>query len=638
MLGRKMASNRQNDNAQLKAYLNEYIKMSRPQFAVMITGKWGCGKTYYIDGLIKQWEKAKVKTDKESIQLKPVYVSVYGLHTISEVVRKIKMKVRPWLYSKGAAVAMKVALTSLQILTKSKVDVDGDGTGEDLNSLLDADGILEIFKSDSSSVKGSKILVFDDLERCRIPLDELFGFVNSIVEHSDSKVILICEEYKLQEAADKDELKVAYKDFKEKLVGQTFSLNVDYAAIAGSFILATGNKLLIDNRDLIVSLFVASKCENLRIIKRCLIDIERLFNQLPKEIDENENYSLFAKNVIAYVVIASIEERFGNKDVDKFQTYSVFEEAKKASQKLEEKYNRVLEYYRLYHSNYVIPIPSLLSFVRTGYLANPVGVVAGCRLLQSRNMANWEKLWRCTTLSNDEFISLLAQEKNRFYKKELGYAFEVAHLAGILLSLETRGLVKLSRKHIVSTAKSNIEAINSAYPDDMSRIAMNSQGYEFQESNSEEMKEFLAFASSFSKARLKRMEIQFVVDAWNKLSSGMTHSDIDNLFDQPTPTHRCHYSQEGIFWQVSPKVLTEKILSLSNATKLEFSFFLSSRYYLKDSQIIGTLYGEMKTDKESLERISAALKSKAKRLKLIDKEATLRMALKMDEAVEKMGD
>lgn len=110
-------------------------------------------------------EKAKVKTDQESIQLKPVYVSVYGLHTISEVVKKIKMKVRPWLYSKGAAVAKKVALTSLQILTKSKVDGDGDGTGEDLNSLLDADGILEIFKSDSSSVKGSKILVFDDLER-----------------------------------------------------------------------------------------------------------------------------------------------------------------------------------------------------------------------------------------------------------------------------------------------------------------------------------------------------------------------------------------------------------------------------------------------------------------------------------------
>lgn len=631
-----MTSNKQNDNAQLTAYLNEYIKMSMPQFAVMITGKWGCGKTYYIDGQIKQWEKAKVKTDKESIQLKPVYVSTYGLHTINEVVRRIKMKVRPWLYSKGASVAKKIALTSLQILTKSKVDVDGDGSGEDLSSLLDAEGILEIFKSDSSSVKGSKILVFDDLERCRIPLDEFFGFVNSIVEHSDSKVILICEEDKLREAAGKDKLKVGYKEFKEKLVGQTFSLNVNYAAIASSFIQATGNKLLIDNRDLIIGLFVASKYENLRIIKHCLLDLERLFQQLPKDIKNNDNYIFFVKNVIAYLVIASIEERFGNTDVEKFQSYHFSEEAKKDVQKFEDKYNALLGYYQLYHSTYAIPIPSLIAFVRTGYLPNLEGLVTGCRILQSKNLANWEKLWRCSTLSNEEFVSLLAQEKKRFYKKELGYAFEVAHLAGILLSLEKRGLSKLSRKHLVSTAKKNIVYINAAYPDDMSRIAINSQGYEFQESNSEEMKEILSCASSFLQARMKRVEKQYVLDAWNMLSSGMGHSEIDNLFDQPTPTHRCNYAQEGIFWQVSPKVLVEKILTLSNATKLEFSYFLTSRYSLKDSHIIRTFYEEMKTDKGALEKISMMLKSKAKRLRLIEKEATLRIAAKMDEAVEKM--
>ncbi len=632
----KMSSNRQKDNTQLTAYLNEYIKMSRPQFAVMITGKWGCGKTYYIDGLIKEWEMAKVETDKDSISLKPVYVSVYGLHTISEVVKKIKMKVRPWLYSKGADVAKKIVLTSLQIFTKSKVDLDKDGSGEDMNSLLDAEGFLEIFKSDSSTIKGSKILVFDDLERIRIPLDEFFGFVNGIVEHSDSKVILICEEDKLREAADKDELKVEYKDFKEKLVGQTFSLNVDYAAIASSFIQATGNKNMKENHDLIVNLFVASKCENLRIIKRCLLDIERLFNQLPKGIEEKDNYALFAKNLIAYLVIASIEERFGNKDIEKFQSYNFSDEAKKVSQKFEEKYNPVLEHFHLYHSSNAIPIPTLLTFVRTGYLSDPEELVAGCWLLQSKNLANWEKLWWCTRLSNEEFLSLLAQEKKRFYKKELTYAFEVAHLAGILLSLEKRGLVKLSRKYVVSIAKRNIAEIHSIYPDDTSHIAMSSQGYEFQESNSEEMREILAYASSFLQKRMTGIEKKFVVDAWNKLSSGMSHNDIDNLFDQPTPTHRCHYSQEGIFWQMTPKVLVEKILSLSNATKLEFSIFLTRRYYLKDSHIMGTLYEEMKIDKSSLEKISTSLKSKAKRLKLIDKEATLRIASKMDEAVEKM--
>lgn len=191
-------------NTLLTAYLNEYIKMTKPQFAVMITGKWGCGKTYYIDSIISEWEKEKEKDDDEDcIQLKPVYVSVYGMKSISDVVRQIKTKLNPVLYSKGVKIAKKVALTALQILAKSKLDVDGDGTGEDLNTLLDAEGILEIFKSDSSSIKGNKILVFDDLERGQIPMDEFFGFVNSIVEHSNSKVILICDEEKLKVSAEK---------------------------------------------------------------------------------------------------------------------------------------------------------------------------------------------------------------------------------------------------------------------------------------------------------------------------------------------------------------------------------------------------------------------------------------------------
>ena len=44
----------------------------------------------------------------------------------------------------------------------------------------------------------------------------------------------------------------------------------------------------------------------------------------------------------------------------------------------------------------------------------------------------------------------------------------------------------------------------------------------------------------------------------------------------------------------------------------------------------------MKKDKESLIKISDILKSKAKRLKLIEKEQTLLIASKMDEAIAEM--
>lgn len=624
-------------NTLLTAYLNEYIKMTKPQFAVMITGKWGCGKTYYIDSIISEWEKDKEKDDDEDcIQLKPVYVSVYGMKSISDVVRQIKTKLNPVLYSKGVKIAKKVALTALQILAKSKLDVDGDGTGEDLNTLLDAEGILEIFKSDSSSIKGNKILVFDDLERGQIPMDEFFGFVNSIVEHSNSKVILICDEEKLKASTEKDDLKVKYKDFKEKLIGQTFSLEVDYAQIAASFINASGEKVLTDNLKLIVDLFVASKCENLRIIKHCLLDIIRLLKQLPDGVEKNANYSVFVKNVVAYLVITSIEDRFGNKDIEGFQSYNFLKKATEEARNNEGKYLPTLEYHKLYHSTYSIPVHTLLTFVRTGFLYAPERVVAGSRLLMSRSLTNWEKLWRYTSLSNDDFLDLLKSEKERFYKKELEYAFEVAHVAGILLSLEKRGVVKLSRKYIVGIAKKNIAQIHKLYPTDITRLAMDDHGYDFRDSDSSEMNEIFALASSLMQKQEKDSEEEYIVKAWNQLNAGMTVSEIEALFDQTTPTRRCSYSMMNIFTQVNPQNMAEKIVSLPNATKDEFASFLVDRYYLKGAGINGTISTEMKNDKESLKKISDHLKSKAKRLKLIDKEQTLLIASKMDEAVGKM--
>lgn len=624
------------DNKELTTYLNEYLRMDKPQFAVMISGKWGCGKTYYIENQIEEWGKKKEKASGDSVLLKPIYVSVNGLNSVGSVVRKIKTVLHPLLYSKGAKVAKKVVMAAMNIAVKSNVDLEGDGTGEDLSSLLDAEGILDVFMSDSTSVKGNKILVLDDIERSKLPLDELFGFVNGIVEHSNSKVILICDEDKLIEVAKKEELSVEYKDFKEKLVGQTFLLEADYAGITRDFIEASGSKILQENRSIITELFIASKCENLRLIRRCLIDIKRFFNQLPNSIEKNSNYKEFVTNVVAYLTIASLEDRYGNKGIELYQSYTYSDTDKNVVQEIGQKYNTILENHGLYNSVYTIPIKYLVSFVRTGFVTSPEYLVSQCRMLQSRNLTNWEKLWNCSRLSNDEFLSILESEKKRFYNKELGYAFEVVHLAGILLSLEHRGLVKLSRKNVVRIAKSNIKEINEKYPNDSVRYLLNSQGYEFHESGTDEMQEIISFSGDFYQKRIKKQETDYVASVWGSLGDDITYSWLNDKFKESTPTRRCSYSMEAIFKQVSPAYLASKLANLSNNAKIEFCQFLIGRYYLKGSNIIGELGNEVKADKEPLEKISKILKSKAKRQKLIDKENTLHIASKIDEAIEKM--
>lgn len=623
-------------NTQLISYLDEYLQMQTPQFAVMITGKWGCGKTYFIKNIKDQWCSSNKNVSKNSIDLKPIYVSLNGLSSINSVIRKVKTVLYPILYSKGATVAKTVILSALRIASKSFLDLDKDGAGEDMNNLLDAEGIIEVFKSDSDTLEGNRVMILDDVERCKIPLDELFGFINSIVEHSNSKVILICDEEKLAEVATKESLATQYKNFKEKLIGQTFALEVNYADVAGQFIDKLSYPIINNNRNLIIDLFIASSRENLRLIRHCLIDIKRIFEQLPENIKENPNYDQFVKNIVAYVVIASIETRFGNNGIDYYQSYTFNDEAKKVSLELEQRYNPILEKYHIYGSSYTIPFKFLLEYIRNGFLASPDYLVSECRMLESRNLANWEKLWNSYRLSNAEFSELLLNEKKRFYNKELQYVFEVIHLSGILLSLEKRQLTKLNRKHIVRVAKKTIENIINRYNNDFSRIYPDSRGYEFQESNAEEMQEIVDFARDKYIAQLKMVERDYVISVWNELGTDITQKELLDKFKEVTPSRECSYDRKGIFHQVKPELIVKKIIAMSNDSRLEFRWFLMNRYYLEGCGIICNISGEMKEDKDSLERISSMLKSRAKRKRLIEKETIMMISAKMDEAINKM--
>lgn len=62
-------------NRNILTFLNEYAEIPDPQYAIMLRGAWGCGKTFFI----RQWIK-QLKNDKDADKLKwrPIYVSLYG--------------------------------------------------------------------------------------------------------------------------------------------------------------------------------------------------------------------------------------------------------------------------------------------------------------------------------------------------------------------------------------------------------------------------------------------------------------------------------------------------------------------------------------------------------------------------------
>ena len=72
-----MIQGSQSINSHIETYLDYYCGLSHaPGFAILLKGKWGCGKTWFIN---KYREKLKQETKKY------LYVSLYGMTSFSEM-------------------------------------------------------------------------------------------------------------------------------------------------------------------------------------------------------------------------------------------------------------------------------------------------------------------------------------------------------------------------------------------------------------------------------------------------------------------------------------------------------------------------------------------------------------------------
>ena len=87
-------------NEHISQFLNYYIKLSNPQYAVLLKGKWGSGKTHFINDYKKQLDEKKQKY---------IYVSLYGVTSYDEIETKFLETIHPRLYNKKTIFAGKIA-------------------------------------------------------------------------------------------------------------------------------------------------------------------------------------------------------------------------------------------------------------------------------------------------------------------------------------------------------------------------------------------------------------------------------------------------------------------------------------------------------------------------------------------------
>jgi Cdc6-like AAA superfamily ATPase len=110
------------NNQHIENFLEYYYKLSTPpEYAILIKGKWGAGKTWFIQQSLK---KLKERGGKY------LYVSLYGVNNLDQIENEFFRQLHPLLSSKGVTLAGKLLKGLLKTTIKFDIDSDGkdDGT------------------------------------------------------------------------------------------------------------------------------------------------------------------------------------------------------------------------------------------------------------------------------------------------------------------------------------------------------------------------------------------------------------------------------------------------------------------------------------------------------------------------------
>lgn len=259
----------------LADYLRYYESVSKPGYAILVTGEWGVGKTHQVKKCLKEKN--------------PIYVSIFGMKSQDEV--------------NGAVYAEYAPL----IAKAQKATLDTSEATRYVGGLPALASLPLAFLAAQlkGEVKEDRIIVFDDLERSSMSLDEIMGLVSSYAENRGFRVVLIADEEKLREKFPD------YPKAKEKIIGHTVKVVPEASSAFDSFALELGSaeqSLIVAQRSTILDIFATSGCNSLRVLRHTVFDLGRLLASMTT--DQRENNA--ALNEITSIFTAfSIEIRSG---------------------------------------------------------------------------------------------------------------------------------------------------------------------------------------------------------------------------------------------------------------------------------------------------------------------------------------
>ncbi|MHA3047700.1 P-loop NTPase fold protein [Riemerella anatipestifer] len=565
------------NNKHIIEYLDYFIKYENINFSVLLKGCWGSGKTFFIKKLIEKWSTPNI-ADDEFIALNPIYISLNGLSSKKEIIIKLKEQISPFLYSKGAKVASSIIKGFIKSTLKIDFDYDGDNKADGaINLNFDP---ISIFKADNENIKGNRIIIFDDIERCKIPVDEIYGFINDFVEHSKCKIILISDEDKIIKRDEDEKSLLPYTSFKEKIIGQVFEIKPNSDEAIEYFISQLNYEtkiILLENKSLIYSIFNASDKKNLRVLQRALFNYERLLGLIKPNLKEiGENYKLLTKSLLAYYLIFHIEYNTGNLNIGNFQQLFLVDEKKYDFQSYEE----AIKSFSLLHSTKIFSAENLLQFISHGNYEELVNEINNCYIFHPTTEKDWEKLWYWKFLSDSEFEEILPKVEREFFEQNTLHFTEVLHISGIFINLidndlynsKTKSEIILRAKELFSTAK-DLEKVT-----DLHLILRGSWRKSYASEFTVEFKEILNSLKDFIKLSQTKSMDKYVEDTLYSLNNDNV-DDLYEAFKKYDWVSGNILERTPLFKDISAEKISDIIFNLNNQAIFNLNGYFNYRYF-----------------------------------------------------------
>ncbi|MDF7639306.1 P-loop NTPase fold protein [Lactobacillus sp. ESL0791] len=289
--------------------LRNYVN-GNDDFAILLNGEWGTGKTYFLKHEIDNKEESRIFKDKI-----PIYLSIFGYDSLDSLKKDITDKIYMSCFNMGNKIGKELKKVLKPIRKELKAMAGNHGDLFDIGNKLLADIGSTFMRKRIEERAGKIVVVIDDIERIseEIKLVDFLGYIlTDLIEDLKCRVILVGNVSKIQN------VKNDFNKISEKIVSRVIPFSIDFSTIKDSFLDKSDNQFVRANSDWIGKVLLIqfkTSTLNLRTLKFIFSTFEIVDQEL-REYFENHKESSddkvnIERSAFLNIFVIAIEHREG---------------------------------------------------------------------------------------------------------------------------------------------------------------------------------------------------------------------------------------------------------------------------------------------------------------------------------------